>query len=82
MTLPKYPEPLTDADQKRIYQNQSEIMKWLRSRGHACIEDNKEARSCTMKKRYEFAPSVGPTMDVYPCGYCGGWHKTTRRENR
>ena len=62
-----------------VWTAQTEIMKWLRSLGHKCIEDDKEMRSCTMKKRYDLCPSVHLDMIAYPCEYCGGWHKATKR---
>lgn len=76
--LPPYPEPLTKEEQKIIYRNQTEIMDWLRSRGCRVAEDH-EMRSCTMKKRYSIEPSCRMNEVAYPCRYCSGWHKATKR---
>lgn len=38
--LPKYPEPLTEDEQRAIYENQTAILEWLRSRGHEVDDGN------------------------------------------
>lgn len=62
-----------------IFENQTAIMNWLRSKGHAVIENEKEIRGCTMKKRFDIEPSCTFDMRAYPCDYCGGWHRATKR---
>jgi hypothetical protein len=62
-----------------IFQAQTEIMKWLRSLGHQTVEDEKEMRGCTMKRRYASEPPLpNMSMRAYPCPYCQGWHLTSQ----
>lgn len=43
-------------------------------------EETHEQRSCLRKRRFDTCPEVGPTMEAYPCTYCGGWHKATKNK--
>lgn len=85
MALRKWPESLSRAEECEIFANQTEIMKWLRSLGHRTLEDaDHETRSCRMKRRFENATAaldLEPTLHVYRCRYCAGWHLTTPRSD-
>ncbi len=37
------------SERMSVFQAQTEIMRWLRSKGHRVIENEKEMRGCTMK---------------------------------
>ena len=58
------------------------IINWLRSRGHR-VEGHQsfEERSCATKKRYSIEPLCTMNERVYPCRFCQGWHKATKRDN-
>jgi hypothetical protein len=68
-----------------IYRNQSDIMSWLRSRGHRVVDDDPtrtraqeaRSRSCETKLRFEFEPPPTKSMAAYRCRFCNGWHRAT-----
>lgn len=73
-----------------VHEAQTWLLGWLKSRGHAVVEDNKpytsEDRrrdwSCKRKTRYDSkseAAKVGQNMQHYKCEFCGGWHLATPR---
>lgn len=39
-----------------------------------------ERRSCLVKTRYKIEPICTLDQYAYPCEFCGGWHKATKRE--
>lgn len=39
-----------------------------------------EMRSCLTKIRYARQPSCTMDQYAYPCDFCGGWHKATRKD--
>lgn len=73
-----------------IHDNQTAILRWLKSRGHreAGLGEADEAgyhqrRSCSAKRRFPDAASAQaeqPNMNVYACRYCHGFHLATPRE--
>lgn len=39
-----------------------------------------ELNSCLRKIRYSIEPTCTLDQRAYPCRFCNGWHKTTKRE--
>lgn len=71
-----------------IYDNQTDILRWLESRGHkvdygpdhgSMRRDRQRRRSCEIKVRFDSEPPPMVGMVPYKCGFCGGWHKATAR---
>ncbi len=40
--LPKWPEPLSTEQKKSVFENQTNILLWLRSRGHEIDDEHAE----------------------------------------
>lgn len=38
--LPKWPEPLTEEEQRIIFESQTAILEWLASRGHEIDDEH------------------------------------------
>ena len=72
-----------------VFDAQTEILRWLESRGSAVDygpggykRPTFRERSCKNKRRFdtqESALELEPTMHVYGCKFCGGFHLTTPR---
>jgi hypothetical protein len=41
-----------------------------------------ELRSCLKKIKYTTQPTCTMDQYAYPCGFCNGWHKATRKETQ
>lgn len=72
-----------------IYDNQTDILRWLESRGHrvdygpdhvAMSGGRQKRRSCEVKARFENEPPPMPGAVPYRCGFCGRWHRATARQ--
>jgi len=68
------------------YHAQTQIMDWLRQKGHKVDYGRRETarerfimRSCTMKKRYSIEPPLLLNERAYSCEFCQGWHKTVKK---
>jgi hypothetical protein len=44
-------------------------------------EQEFEKRSCLLKIRYSIEPTCTLDQIAYPCRFCSGWHKATRKED-
>lgn len=42
-------------------------------------EQDFEMRSCLRKIRYKFEPTCTLNQYAYPCRFCSGWHKATKK---
>lgn len=71
-----------------IYDNQTDILRWLESRGHRVVygsdhremqKDRHRRKSCESKVRFADEPPPMIGMVPYKCKFCGGWHKATAR---
>lgn len=75
-----------------IYDNQTEILLWLKSRGHrvkmlsendlTLPADRIRQRACSSKRPFqtaEDASAFAPHLRVYKCPHCDGYHLTTPR---
>lgn len=70
-----------------IYKNQTEILRWLESRGHKVVygftnaekrTESHRRRGCYMKLRHDTADEArrlaGAGMLIYECKHCLGFH--------
>jgi hypothetical protein len=76
-----------------IYDNQTEILRWLKSLGHPVVglDEPKNGRggfhfrrSCLNKRRFETAEDAircEPSQYVYKCPFCPGFHLTQKKPN-
>jgi hypothetical protein len=70
-----------------IYDNQTDILNWIKSRGgrvdygqdHRSLKlDRHKRKSCETKVRFTSEPPPMVGMVSYKCNFCRGWHKATR----
>lgn len=70
-----------------IYDNQTDILCWLESRGapvdygpdHRTMRrERHKRRSCESKVRFDSEPPPMVGRASYKCKFCAGWHRATR----
>jgi hypothetical protein len=72
-----------------IYRNQTDILRWLESRGHRVAyegrprSEGRRVRGCSLKVRHETMEAArqvaGAGMTVYRCEFCHGFHAASPR---